>query len=94
MQTADPTPSRNEAAVPFIKKAGDGGVRVILDALEKKTLFLLGIETRFFGRPALNQSPFRMKMLKISSLCVHAGAAEDRLLGHYFLPPRKTGTIL
>ena len=47
-----PFPPRNEAAVPFIKEAGEGGVRVILDALEKNILFLPAIETRFFGRLA------------------------------------------
>jgi hypothetical protein len=49
MQTAAPFPPRNETAVPFIKEAGDGDVKVILDALEKNILFLPGIETRFFG---------------------------------------------
>ena len=95
MQTVASFPPRHEASVPFIKEAGDGGVRVILYALEKKILWLPGIETtRFFGRPAPSQLSFRLKMLKISSLCFHEDTAEDKLLGHYFLPPRITGAIL
>jgi len=68
MQTAASFPPRNEATVPFIKETRDGGVRIILDALEKNILFLPGIETRFFVRPAPSQPPFRLKMFKISSL--------------------------
>jgi hypothetical protein len=49
MQIAALFPPRNEAVVPFIKEAGDGDVRVILDALEKNILFLPGIETRIFS---------------------------------------------
>jgi hypothetical protein len=87
MQTAASFPSRDEAAVPFIKEAGGGDARVILDALEKNILFLPGIETRIFGRPAPSQPSFRLKIFKISSLCVHAGAAEtnfsDTTLFHH-----------
>jgi len=94
MQTAASFPPRNEVSDTFMKEAGDGDDRVVLDALEKNILFLSCIETRIFGRPSPSQPPLRLKMLKISSFCVHAGTAENRLLGHYFLPPRLTGAIL
>jgi hypothetical protein len=78
-----------------IYKGGwDGSVRVILDVLDKRILFLPGIGTRCVGHPGPSKPPFRLKMLKISSLCFREDTAEDRLLGHYFLPPCITAVIL
>jgi len=50
MQTAAFFPPQREAAVPFMKEAGEGGVIFILDALEKNILFLPGIEKQLFGQ--------------------------------------------